>query len=268
MQNYGRDIVVSTFDWTNPSKDGLHRRTIVKGAAWTVPVVAVAMATPVAAASKMPTLKFTQASYSGTACGTITGVQVKRTSDGTTAEAGKIITVTLKDGYKFKDSSTTYTATTGTDGTITLPDITVPATGGDSTFNAMSNALSASAPVSATKVTSLAKAQQYGSATASTTYKAPQGDGLTAVGYGTFLNTAGDLFHNETKQATGVTSAVAENNGTYDTVTYVENGVAKAQQYGSATTITTYKAPTGAGLKAVGYATFLNDAGTLWHNEV
>ncbi|MHC2186599.1 hypothetical protein ACVLV4_002262 [Rathayibacter agropyri] len=36
---------------TIPSEDGLPRRTIVKGAAWTVPVVAIAMATPASAAS-------------------------------------------------------------------------------------------------------------------------------------------------------------------------------------------------------------------------
>ncbi|NRD09641.1 hypothetical protein HRF29_11910, partial [Rathayibacter agropyri] len=262
-----RDVGSPLTEWTIPAEDGVHRRTIVKGAAWTIPVVAVAVATPAAAASKTPTLAFTKASYSGVACGTITGVQVKRTSDGTTADAGQVITVTLKDGYKFKDGSTTYSATSGTDGTITLPDIIVPAAGGDSTFNATSGTLSASAPVKTAKA-KIAHSQQYGANTASTTYAAPQGDGLTAVGYGTFLNTAGQLFHNETEQATGVTSAVGENNGTYDTATYVENGVAKAQEYGTKTTTTTYKAPTGAGLKAVGYATFLNDAGTLWHNEV
>lgn len=51
MTKKTRDLIVTTSDWTIPSEDGLHRRTIVKGAAWTVPVVAVAMATPAAAAS-------------------------------------------------------------------------------------------------------------------------------------------------------------------------------------------------------------------------
>lgn len=39
-------------EWEIPAQDGLKRRTIVKGTAWTIPVVAVAMATPAAAASE------------------------------------------------------------------------------------------------------------------------------------------------------------------------------------------------------------------------
>ncbi|MWV75277.1 hypothetical protein [Rathayibacter rathayi] len=38
-------------DWTIPSEDDLHRRAIVKGAAWTIPAVAASIATPTAAAS-------------------------------------------------------------------------------------------------------------------------------------------------------------------------------------------------------------------------
>lgn len=33
MTKKTRDLIVTTSDWTIPSKDGLHRRTIVKGAA-------------------------------------------------------------------------------------------------------------------------------------------------------------------------------------------------------------------------------------------
>lgn len=38
----------------NPNSRDLSRRTLVKGAAWSVPVVAVAVATPLAAASQTP----------------------------------------------------------------------------------------------------------------------------------------------------------------------------------------------------------------------
>ncbi|WP_181026642.1 hypothetical protein [Rathayibacter rathayi] len=51
MPKKTRDVIVASSDWTVPSEDGLHRRTIMKGAAWTVPVVAVSVATPAAAAS-------------------------------------------------------------------------------------------------------------------------------------------------------------------------------------------------------------------------
>lgn len=144
-----RDVGSPLSEWTIPSEDGVHRRTIVKGAAWTIPVVAVAVATPAAAASETPTLAFTKASYAGTACGTITGVQVKRTTDGTAPDPGKTVTVTLMDGYTFADGSTTYTGTTDTNGLVTLPDIKVPSKGGDSNFGAKSDQLTTSAPVSA-----------------------------------------------------------------------------------------------------------------------
>ncbi|PPF22986.1 hypothetical protein [Rathayibacter rathayi] len=135
--------------WSIPAADGVHRRTLVEGTAWSVPVIAMSFATPAAAASGTPTLKFTKSSYSGKACGTITGVQVKRTTDGTTADSGKTITVTLKDGYTFRGGTTTYSGTTNAEGLISLPDIAVPAKGGNSSFSASSESLSTSAPVAA-----------------------------------------------------------------------------------------------------------------------
>ncbi|MBF4461354.1 MULTISPECIES: hypothetical protein [unclassified Rathayibacter] len=145
-----RDVGSPLSEWTIPAEDGVHRRTIVKGAAWTIPVVAVAVATPAAAASATPKLEFTQGSYTGNGCETITGVQVKRTTDGTTPDAGKVVTVTLKDGFTFADGTTTYSATTNSSGLITLPNINVP-TGEKSTmFNATSDTLAASAPVTST----------------------------------------------------------------------------------------------------------------------
>ncbi|AZZ56874.1 hypothetical protein C5E08_13840 [Rathayibacter iranicus] len=38
-------------DWVIPAQDGFARRTLVKGAAWSIPVVSLAVATPAAAAS-------------------------------------------------------------------------------------------------------------------------------------------------------------------------------------------------------------------------
>ncbi|QWL31560.1 hypothetical protein [Rathayibacter toxicus] len=131
-----------------PSENGVERRTLVKGAAWSVPIIATAGATPAFAASPTPTLAFTQSSYSGTGCGTITGVQVKRTVDGTAPDAGKTVSVTLADGYTFADGTTTYSGTTDANGLITLPDIKVPAKGGNSKFSASSDTLAASATVS------------------------------------------------------------------------------------------------------------------------
>ncbi|QWL28566.1 hypothetical protein E2R33_08135 [Rathayibacter toxicus] len=138
-------------DWTIDMKTerGIERRTIVQGATWTIPAAALAVATPAFAASPAPTLAFTQSSYSGTACGTITGVQVKRTVDGTAPDPGKTVSVTLADGYTFADGTTTYSGTTDANGLITLPDIKVPAKGGNSNFSASSDSLAATAPVTA-----------------------------------------------------------------------------------------------------------------------
>ncbi|PPF46360.1 hypothetical protein [Rathayibacter rathayi] len=79
-------------------------------------------------------------------------MQVKRTTDGTTADPGRIVTVTLSDGYTFADGSTSYSGSTNINGLLSLPDISVPAKGGTSTFSATSNALTTSAPVSAPAV--------------------------------------------------------------------------------------------------------------------
>lgn len=129
--------------------DGVKRRTILAGAAWSIPVISVATAAPAFAATNDLTLAFDKSSYSGEACKTITGVKVTATRNGAAA-AGESVTVTLADGYTFSDGSTSYTATTGSDGSITLPDIKVPSKGGDSTFSATSGSASTSASVSAT----------------------------------------------------------------------------------------------------------------------
>ncbi|PPI18326.1 hypothetical protein C5D07_03525 [Rathayibacter tritici] len=177
--------------WSIPATDGVHRRTLVKGTAWTVPVVAISLATPAAAASGTPTLKFTQSSYSGKACETITGVRVERTTDGTTADPGKTITVTLTDGYTFKDGTTTYSGATGSDGLLSLPDITVPAKGGKSAFAASSSeGLSAAAPVSGTSRPSAFRRDGDGNLT--TYEKVPYG--AKAVGDGAFLSSDGNVY--------------------------------------------------------------------------
>lgn len=73
MPKKTRDVIVASSDWTVPTADGVHRRTIVKGAAWTVPVVAVAMATPAAAASEAFVCPTVPASTGWTGASGITG---------------------------------------------------------------------------------------------------------------------------------------------------------------------------------------------------
>lgn len=126
--------------------DGVRRRTLIAGAAWTIPVIAVATASPATAATNDLKLAFDKSSYSGTGCETIKGAYVTATRGGSAA-SGESVTVTLADGYTFDGGSTTYTGTTGTDGRLNLPAINVPQKGGDSTFSATSGSASTSAPV-------------------------------------------------------------------------------------------------------------------------
>lgn len=124
--------------------DGVKRRTILAGAAWSIPVVTVVTSAPATAATNDLTLAFDKSSYDGKACGTISGAYVTATRNGVVA-AGESVTVTLADGYTFKDGSTSYTGTTDANGKLTLPDIKVPGTGGDSTATATSGSASTTA---------------------------------------------------------------------------------------------------------------------------
>jgi hypothetical protein len=127
-------------DWTIPDgtvksgKKGLNRRTVVAGAAWSVPVIAAAIATPLAAASVPtgePTVRFTQDLYETSACVTLTGVVVQATTDGTTPAAGGVITVTLPPGFTWADgTSAARNFVADASGNVTLPGIVAPATGG------------------------------------------------------------------------------------------------------------------------------------------
>ncbi|AND17927.1 hypothetical protein C5C18_01680 [Rathayibacter tritici] len=254
--------------WSNPAAESVHRRVFVKGAAWAVPVVAVSLATPAAAASGSPTLTFTEASYRGSACTAITGVQVSRTTDGSTADAGKTITVTLKDGYTFAGGKTTYSGTTDSKELLTLPDITVPADGGTSRFGASSDSLSTSAPVSAPASTA-ARNHQWNTSDGGAVEDYPNiPKDSKAVGYGFFLTPDNELWWKTRKTAIAksVTSAVGEHvdSTTADYVTYTTaDGNFQWDTTGEDGTLETYpKIPKKS--KAVGYGFFLTPDNELW----
>ncbi|KTR98626.1 hypothetical protein, partial [Microbacterium testaceum] len=132
------------------------RRTVLTGAAWTLPVIAAATITPMAAASNAPVLAFDKSTYNGTACGTITGAYVTVTVNNV-ATAGKSVTTTLSNGYKFSDGTTTNTQVSGSNGRVNLPAINVPATGGNGTA-----AATASGAATSTAATSAAPPKLVG----------------------------------------------------------------------------------------------------------
>ena len=126
------------------------RRTIVAAGAWTVPVVAVAVATPAAAASLQPTLEFVGGPFTVAACGTLADVVVHATLDGTKPAVGQIVTVTLPAGLTFSDGTTTQPFTADLNGDVVLTG--VKAFGGTTTgvITASAGTLVTTAPVSVT----------------------------------------------------------------------------------------------------------------------
>lgn len=116
---------------------------------WTTPVVSRITSVPTIASCNQTLLAFTQAEYRGTACTTISRVQLRRLSDERTPARGALVTVTLAGGYTFVTGSTTYSATTDARGLVTLPCIVVPVMGGAGCITARSDGLSVSARVGA-----------------------------------------------------------------------------------------------------------------------
>lgn len=116
--------------WMVPISNDIRRRTVVSGAAWTVPVVMAAIAAPQAAASIAATTTFVSVPHA-VAAGTPFGdIIIAATMDGTVpAPAGGAIVVTLPTGFAFSDGTTTpkQVIITSTDGTIVVTGITAAA---------------------------------------------------------------------------------------------------------------------------------------------
>ncbi|QWL28562.1 hypothetical protein E2R33_08110 [Rathayibacter toxicus] len=246
-----------------PGTNGVERRTLVKGAAWSVPIIATAGATPAFAASPQPTLAFTKSSYSGTGCGTITGVQVKRTVDGTAPDPGKTISVTLADGYTFADGTTTYSGTTDANGLITLPDIKVPAKGGNSNFKASSDSLAATAPVSSTAAAG--KAFQVTSSNYTVTSSGVP-DGSTPLAYNAYLSPNGQVWINgANRSGTHVVSKAAATGDQGQTSVSWTDSDGKAYQV-SSTNYTVGSSNVPDNSTPLAYNAYLTQSGEVWIN--
>lgn len=111
------------------------RRTVLAGAAWSVPAIALTTGSPAFAASSSVSLAFSKPTYRGATCSVIQGVRVNASTGGT-AKTGVSVTASLSGGYAFTTGGTSVTDVTGSDGSITLPDISVPASGGTATVSA------------------------------------------------------------------------------------------------------------------------------------
>ncbi|MEV7769259.1 hypothetical protein [Microbacterium sp. NPDC086615] len=128
---------------------GLPRRTVLAGAAWTIPVIAAATVAPTASASGTVALAFNKSGYTGDVCSTITGIAVVAKNSGA-PQAGVPLSVTLSGGYTFTDGSTSKTGISDTNGSYSLPGVIVPASGSTGSATAIGGGGSASAALSAT----------------------------------------------------------------------------------------------------------------------
>ncbi|WP_353112312.1 hypothetical protein [Microbacterium sp.] len=104
------------------------RRTIVRGAAWSLPVIAAATAVPRAVASGGLALSFDRSTYPVDPWTPFTST-VSAVRDGAPAP-GESVTVTVTDGLIFPDGTSRYTGVTDSNGSLALPPLSPPSTGG------------------------------------------------------------------------------------------------------------------------------------------
>ncbi|WP_278103351.1 hypothetical protein [Microbacterium proteolyticum] len=252
------------------------RRTILTGAAWSVPVIAAASIAPMASASGVTALAFDKASYSGTACGTITGAYVTVTVGGVPT-AGQSVTVTLSGGYTFSGGAATYTGASDGSGKVSLPSINVPAVGGSQTLSAValgatSSSASVIAPVPASSAARYYDSFALRNQTPGQPLRQSFSDvaaGATAVGYLAFLAPNGELRQNGGLVANGVTSATAHRyddatGAWHNTATYVDASGAHYYDANGPVRLTFSDVP--AGSQAIGYLAFLSSTGDLRQN--
>lgn len=137
-------------DWTIPDdtaqvgRKGLPRRTVLLGAAWSVPVISASIATPLAAASTPELeLTFVDGPYQAIACGPLDDIVVRATNGGAPAP-GEPITVTLPAGLTWSDGTTApRTLVSDANGEIVLSGVLAGNANGNYALGAVSGAATA-----------------------------------------------------------------------------------------------------------------------------
>lgn len=251
-----------------PASRDLPRRTLIAGAAWTIPAIALASATTAHAASGTLSLSFNSVSYTGTLCSPIAGAAVTASVDNVPAP-GRTVTATLSSGYSFANGATTYSGVTGSDGKLTLPDIKVVSGGNTGTLTATSGAtvsnVSVSSPAGSTTQTAHYRRAFNGtfSSTGNADWTVPTGS--TVVGPWTTLSPTGELSANGQVRATGVTSAHAEWDRDYGLpTTWIDGSGAHYRRYNTSdSSVGAQDWPAAPGSTVVGPWTVLSPGGAL-----
>ncbi|KTR94326.1 hypothetical protein NS220_09260 [Microbacterium testaceum] len=235
----------------------------MSGAAWSIPVIVASTAVPAHAAAsgqKAITLAFNQATYTATGCASITGVTITATAS-SVRQAGISVSVSLPQGYSYSNGATTYSGVTDTNGVVTLPNIVTPGAGGQTVFTAIaaSTATSSSANTSSqVQVTPNRVARVATNSTVGSTYSGVPSDALPQGG-GYFLAQNGDLYYQNSKIATGVSSVSVYASPSDIFASYNTSSGAGARASGT-TIVQTYS---GAAGTSVGADYFLTSDGAL-----
>lgn len=245
---------------------GVGRRTIMAGAAWTIPAIAIAAAAPANAAASGLSLAFDKSSYSGTLCTAISGAYVTATTGGVPA-AGQSVTVSLGNGFAFENGLTSYTGVSGSDGRVSLPAIRVKTASTTSAISAASSTAIASSTVSSAAASSgqTARYRIVGTSSANYDYAVPTGS--TVVGPKTTLDPDGVLRKFSATVASGVTSAWADwASNDQLTITWIDATGAHYRIWGTndvliASANSDWAVPTGS--VVVGPSTTLDPSGVL-----
>ena len=245
--------------------DGVARRTILAGAAWSIPVIATATVAPAASASGTLALAFNQASYSGTACSTITGAYVTATNGGVPA-AGVAVTVSLANGYTFAGGSVSASGTSDASGRISLPSINVPGVGGTATLTATGGSPSVTTTATATAAGSGAAWNVVGTGTPGKWQNPPTGS--TVIGFNALVSPTGDLWVNDVKGPSNVNpnNAISQVSAGNANITYTDTSGVAWNVVGTGTPGKWQNPPTGS--TVIGYNALVSPTGDLWINDV
>ena len=243
-----------------PARKPVGRRTVLAGAAWAVPAIAVATAAPAHAASGL-ILKFDKTSYSAVGCGTLSGVSLT-VSNGGVPVAATGVSVVLPTGFSFATGGTSISGYTDGDGMYAVPDINVPNSQSTAVLTAVAGTLNASASVRVGANSSIALAEN-GVVTANWT-AVPAGS--VAIGANYFLSPTNQLWFENTLVVPEVQMAVGWGYGGEQYADYVlPNGKIQRAKWGSPH----YDYPSlPADARPIGQADFLTDASVLYHYDI
>lgn len=239
------------------------RRTVLAGAAWAVPAIAVATAAPAHAASGLR-LAFDNTTYAAVACGILTGVQVSLLN-GSQPVQGASVVVSLPSGYTFDGGSSSNSGVTDASGKYAVPPINIGVGASDNSITATAGSLVANTLVTVAPNTNALGASQT-NPIAQTWANTPKG--AKPVGANYFLSANGELWFENTRVATGVVTAVGVFHRGYNAqyADYVLSNGRKYRAKWSGVEAEYDKVP--AGMRPVGQRYFLSDAGDLvWDTD-